>query len=258
MELFVAGVAKLFASFHTNARLCDCCESDVLLLSTHSSATITSIMSSSKLTQSDTAYHRVSLDHDVSSRFREDFNQTTTSQHNEKTKGRNGEIAWSAILLTIPLLLLTCVLFALVFGYRVTIDDAPFDHLKGNESALGDDDAYYVALNATFLIFLASWMSSLAPMLTGVAITLAAYPIAGKLLQDTIGDNRQNLLTPFQFNLAVRLVDGSAWSGLWRLLLYKLGWGKQTRTHGTALTALFRTTLFFVALGSVLLPNSGV
>lgn len=197
---------------------------------------------------SNMTYHSIDLKNNASNRSQEDFSRTAISQREERIEGKNREIVWSALLLTLPLLILTCVFFAFVFGYQVDIEDAPFERLKGNGSALDDGSAYYVNLSATFLIFLASWMSSLAPMLTGVAITLAAYPVAGKLLEDTTSQNPEKLMTPFQFNLAVRLIDGSAWSGLWNVTRYRFGWGKRNRSHSGALAALIRMTLIFVSL----------
>jgi len=164
------------------------------------------------------------------------------------TKGKRQQIAWNTALLTIPMLILTSVLFAFVFGYRIDLEEEPYPNLKGNESTLGDDSAYYVDLNSTLLIFLASWMSSLAPMLAGFAITLAAYPIAGRLFEDTMQSNRERLLTPFQLNLTLKLVNGSTWSSLWSLLLYRIGWGKRVQGQGVALTSFLKVTIVVVFL----------
>lgn len=205
-------------------------------------------MPSSKFTTRSPAYHSVELRDNVGTRSEDNIDQTLASARQQEIKGKRHEIAWSAFFLTFPMLLLTCVLFAFVFGYRIDRNDEPFEQLKGNDSSLPTDDAYYVDLNSTLLIFLASWMSSLAPMLAGFAVTLAAYPVAAKLLQDTTQHNRDRLLTPFQLHLTLRLINGSTWSAIWNLLLYRLGWGKRVKGQGVALVSLSRVTLVVVAL----------
>ncbi|KAK5940848.1 hypothetical protein PMZ80_007265 [Knufia obscura] len=166
-------------------------------------------------------------------------------------KGKQQDIAWNTALLTVPMLILTTIFFAFVFGYRVEREDEPFPNLRGNKSTLADDHAYYVDLNSTFLMFLASWMSSLAPMLSGFAITLAAYPIAARLFEDSMEDNRDRLLTPFQLNLALKLVNGSTWSGIWSWILYRLGWGKRVKGQGAALQSFLKVTLLVVFLSTL-------
>ena len=192
-------------------------------------------------------YQNIDFQNDAAIRSDEHVSQYS-SRERMSTRAKRQEIAWNAALLTIPMLILTSILFAFVFGYRVNLEEEPFPNLKGNESTLGDDEAYYVDLNSTFLIFLASWMSSLAPMLAGFAITLAAYPIAGRLFEDTMQSNRERLLTPFQLNLTLKLVNGSTWSGLWSLLLYRIGWGKRVQGQGVALTSFLKVTIVVVFL----------
>lgn len=206
-------------------------------------------MSSSKIsTTTSPAYHTVELGEDIVNRSDEHLGRYSQPPQQQKPNGKRQEIAWNAFFLTFPMLVLTCLLFAFVFGYQIDRDEEPFEQLKGNESSLPDDDAYYVNLSSTMLIFLASWMSSLAPMLAGFALTLAAYPVAGKLFEDTNQQNRDRLLTPFQLHLALRLINGSTWSAIWNLMLYRLGWGKRVKAQGAALVSLFRVTLLVVFL----------
>jgi len=206
-----------------------------------------STTSNTKSAATGAGYHSVSLENEHTS-YIGGYREPPIYNKTAKAKGKKHDIAFNAFFLTVPMLVLTMVLFAFVFGYRINLGEEPFPNLKGNESAIISDDAYYVDLNSTFLIFLASWMSSLAPMLAGFAITLAAYPIAGRLFEDSIQQNRERLLTPFQLNLTLKLVNGSTWSGLWSLMLYRLGWGKRVQGQGAALVSLFRVTLFIVLL----------
>lgn len=212
-------------------------------------------MPSSKNTTVNSAYYSVELSDNVASRSEEYITDTIAVSQLQRSNGKAKEIAWNAFFLVFPMLLLTCVLFAFVFGYRIDESDEPFEQLRGNESSLPKNDAYYVNLNSTLLIFLVSWMSSLAPMLAGFAIALAAYPIAARLFEDTTQQNQERLLTPFQLHLTLRLINGSTWSAIWNLMLYRLGWGKRVKGQGAALVSLFRVTLAVVALRSVPVPS---
>lgn len=204
-------------------------------------------MPSLKAMATNTVYHNIDIQNDAAARPCDTISRYP-SRDKMSAKGKRQEIVWNTALLTIPLLVLTIILFAFVFGYRVDLEDEPFPNLKGNESTLGDDSAYYVDLNSTFLVFLASWMSSLAPLLATFAITLAAYPISGRLFEDTMQENRDRLLTPFQLNLTLKLVNGSTWSGIWSLMLYRLGWGKRVRGQGAALISFLKVTVIVVFL----------
>ena len=213
---------------------------------THHIPVITATMSSLKPAANNTTYRNIDLQHDAATHSEELL--PGYSPHDRLSiKTKRQEIAWNAGLLVVPMLVLTSVLFAFVYGYQVKFEDGPFLNLKGSNSSHADD-AYYVDLNSTFLIFLASWMSSLAPMLAGFAITLAAYPIAGRILEDTMMQNRDRLLTPFQVNLTLKLVNGSTWSGLWSMILYRFGWGKRVKGHGAALASFLKVTVVLILL----------
>jgi len=172
---------------------------------------------------------------------------TTLMRHN-KARGTRQDIVWNALCLTIPMLLLTLALLVLIFLYRIDVEAAPYPTLEGNSTASMTSDAYYVNRSSTLVIFIASWMSSLAPMMSGFAISLAAYPIAGRLLDDTLQQHKDKLLTPFQLSLTMKLLNGSSWSALWSMLLYRIGWGKRVIRQGAALRALFKVTLAVLSL----------
>lgn len=194
-------------------------------------------------------YHTVESEHDLVAEPYENVNNVGKRPKRPSTSVMWLDIAWNTFFLTIPMLVLTCILFSFIFGYRVTSTVAPFERLRGsNSSSQLSNDAFFVDLNSTFLVFIASWMSSLAPMLASFAIALAAYPVAERLYHDTMQYKRENLLTPFQLHLTLRLITGSTWVAIWNMLLYRLGWGKGSKRQGTALTSLFRLTCMVVLL----------
>lgn len=205
-------------------------------------------MPSSKNFALSSTYHTVELRDNLATRSEEYIADSIAISQLQRSKGKAKNIASNTFFLTFPILLLTCFLFAFVFGYRVDTKGGPFEQLRGNESSLLTSNAYYVDLNSTLLIFLVSWMSSLAPMLAGFAIALAAYPVAARLFDDTTQQNQERLLTPFQLHLTLRLINGSTWSAIWNLMLYRLGWGKRVKGQGAALVSLFRVTLAVVIL----------
>lgn len=84
--------------------------------------------------------------------------------------GRLSDLGLSFVVLTIPMLLFSVCLIGLVFHFRLTPPSKIFENLYVD----GQDNAgvYYINLSATFLVFIASWSSSLARALTGFALTL--------------------------------------------------------------------------------------
>ena len=155
-------------------------------------------------------------------------------------------IVWSALLLTLPMLLLTIALLALIFGYQVKSSQAPFPGLIGNSTDSVVAGAFYVDLPATFVIFVSSWMSSLAPILVGLAISLAIYPISDQFLADSMQSNGDRLLTPYQLAIALKFISGAVWGGLLDLANYWIG--KRAQIQGKTLRSLTWATVSLVFL----------
>lgn len=143
--------------------------------------------------------------------------------------------------------LLTAALVLMVFKYKVTTESE--NQFSRPDTTLSANDAYYVHADSTMLVFLASWMSSLAPLLAGCAISLAAYPIAQKLFEDTLSTSQERLPTPFQFAIALKFINGSTWSAIWDLLLYRFRRRSQTVQRCAALEALTSVTVTTLLLG---------
>jgi len=69
-----------------------------------------------------------------------------------------------------------------------------------------EDEAgvYYVNLSATILAQLASWSSSLAPILASFILGPCAYTVCQKDLSKARSNNPDKLLTPYQLALILR------------------------------------------------------
>lgn len=139
------------------------------------------------------------------------------------------------------------LLLGLVFHYRVTHNSPPYEHLQ-LEGAKDEPGIYYVNLNATFIVFIASWSSSVAPMLASFILVLAAYPICRQYLGQARANLIRELLTPYQLALTLRFMNGGGFGALWSWLKYHVGW-KNVRERqdsvlrNTALIAIFATSL---------------
>jgi hypothetical protein len=168
----------------------------------------------------------------------------------KKMSGRLPDIALSFSVVTIPMLLFTGFLLGLVYHYRITHNDVPFETLRvaGTTDEAG---IYYVNLSATILIFIASWSSSLATILAGFIMALASYPIARRHLQDARAYKPQQLLTPFQLALTLRFLDGGGWGALWSWIKYVAGWRKQRQLQARTLTTSASVMIVAIFLGYV-------
>lgn len=127
------------------------------------------------------------------------------------------EIATSSCLSVIPMTILTITLVLLVLKFQVRTRSGA-DFLSAATPTELRGDAFYIDVNSTLLVFIASWMSSLAPLLTGFLINLASFPISQKLLEDTI--HRPHALpTLAQLTIIIKFCSGAPCSGLWDLLV---------------------------------------
>jgi hypothetical protein len=129
------------------------------------------------------------------------------------------DILLAAAILTIPLLILTAALLFLVFSYL--IKPATFNSLGFpiNQNAHISSDAYYINFSATSLTTVASWCSSLAPLLPPTVMTLLLYHISAMLKTKSENHANQELPTPFQLSLLVSFSEASLLS-LWRWFVY--------------------------------------
>ncbi|KAJ5403236.1 hypothetical protein N7509_003107 [Penicillium cosmopolitanum] len=135
----------------------------------------------------------------------------------------------------------------MVFQYRVTPDDSPFKNLRF-PSTSDENNAVFVDLNSSVILFVTSWASSLAPMLSGFLMALASFPIARQLSNNIRNGRTDSLPTPYQLGLTIRFLDGSALGAIWSWMIYVVSWRK-TRVPQTPLLV---TTSNIAVLATVL------
>lgn len=147
----------------------------------------------------------------------------------QRLGGRYGSIFLSLSVVTLPMLTFSAVLLGLVMKYRVQYTSGPYANLELQGFAYRSG-SYYVDLSATFLIFVASWSSSVATIAAGFMTALAAYPIAKKYVGLVERQQTNKLLTPYQLALTIRLLDGGGIGALWEWLKYAIK-GKSRRQN---------------------------
>src|ERR1700722_6791762 len=119
------------------------------------------------------------------------------------------------LAVTCPLALVSAALLGLVYGYRVGTEQSLF---APNSDADGNG---YVLVNypATRLLFAASFLSTLAPILGSFVMTLWTLVVARDLRTASIGRQVDHLPTPYQLSLIIGLTLAST-ERLWRYYVY--------------------------------------
>ncbi|THV71581.1 hypothetical protein D6D28_04326 [Aureobasidium pullulans] len=148
------------------------------------------------------------------------------------------------------MLLFSAVLLGLVFYYRISHTSSTSNTftLSGNK---GETGVFYVRLNATYLIFIASWSSSLAPILTACAVALGSYPVARKCLKVARLDQPDQLFTPYQLALTLGMTNGAGIGSLWNWLKYLYGWRSKRQTQAGALVSIAALLVSVTFLGFI-------
>jgi hypothetical protein len=162
--------------------------------------------------------------------------------------GRFLDITLSFVIVTIPMFLFAGLLLGLVFRNRVTHNNPPYKHLQ-LEGTTDEPGIYYVNLNATFLVFIASWSSSVAPMLGSFILLLAAYPICRQYLRQAQANITRELLTPYQLTLTLRFMNGGGFGALWSWLKYHTGWKNVREPQGSVLSKTALVAILASSLG---------
>ncbi|KAL2066479.1 hypothetical protein VTL71DRAFT_2550 [Oculimacula yallundae] len=167
--------------------------------------------------------------------------------------GRKGDIAFAFSLMTIPMSLFSALLLGLIFHFRVTPSTSTSDLQLPDTPT--HDSVIYVNTSATTLTTVASWSSTLAPILVGCAITLISYPVAKQIMTAGQSGRTEKLPTPFQLSLMLKMITGGSPQSLWNWILYVWGWRGKKASQGSPMRlmtsilvlALMLSTLVFAA-----------
>ncbi|KAF7507035.1 hypothetical protein GJ744_010963 [Endocarpon pusillum] len=124
----------------------------------------------------------------------EDYERRPSSS---RMGGLYRNILLSFFAMTVPMLTFSALLIGLIYDYRIVRNPFPSDNLRFN-GGQDDSNAIYVGLSATTLITVASWSSTIAPLLIGFALALVSYPVARVLLKAEQDSRPEQLPTTFQ------------------------------------------------------------
>ncbi|KIW16458.1 hypothetical protein PV08_06512 [Exophiala spinifera] len=127
------------------------------------------------------------------------------------------------IIVILPMACLVAGLLGLMFGYRVRSDTSLFPQVS-NTNSLNDNAVVLVNYSATRIAFVASWASTLAPLLAAFVMNLISYQTALKMLRSSSGTNQHDLPSPYQYSLLVGLCLASI-GRLGRYWVYSTGEG---------------------------------
>lgn len=167
----------------------------------------------------------------------------------KRIKGRIKEIWLAFAVMTIPMMAFTAVLLGLVFKYQITPNDFMSSDLSF-DLGRAQSNNYFVRISSTTLITVASWSSSLAPILVGFALTLISYPLARGMLAASVKSDISQLPTPFQLSLIVRMITSGSFAALWSWMTYSFGWKGRREHQGRSLRSLVTILMLGLLLRS--------
>ena len=171
--------------------------------------------------------------------------QSRTSGHGHRQLLLN--IIWPTTAIVVPISLVSAVLIGLVCGYRVKTAPSLFQSVvPANNTA----DSAYVLVNysATRLVFLASWLSSMAPLLASFVMVLWSLPTAQTMRMASIESQPSHLPTPYQLSLVVGLTLAST-ERLRQYLTYAMARSRPSIPPVLHKAAMILTLCVFLACG---------
>ena len=144
----------------------------------------------------------------------------------------------------VPMIGLSAIILGLVFGYQVDRSQTSDSPLALSQESDTGESAYYVHINSTTFATIASWSSTLAPLLVFAAMSLASFPVA-RSLQNKSSLATADLPTPYQLSILLETLTGSAMS-MWSLLRYRR-W-----PHKQPLASVLRSAVTILVVASLM------
>src|SRR5271154_2097964 len=126
--------------------------------------------------------------------------QSSVSEHSHRPLLRN--VIWPMTAVILPITLLSGVLVGLVWGYRVVPEQGLFPYSSNANQTIGRT-WIFVDYSATRLVFVASWLSTLAPALASFVMVLWSLPIAQAMRAASVALDAGHLPTPYQLSLII-------------------------------------------------------
>ena len=107
------------------------------------------------------------------------------------------DITLACLVICIPMLVLSAGLLGIIYAYRVIQRDSDLLFSESPGGVDMDPSVYLVNYSATRLITIASWTSSVAPLLPGFVMTLLSFPAARRFLRTSQAGQEHSLPTPY-------------------------------------------------------------
>jgi hypothetical protein len=120
-----------------------------------------------------------------------------------------GTILLPTLAIILPMTCLVAFLLGLIFGYRVKSEASLFNEVS-NSHALNNHAVVLVNYSATRIAFVASWASTVAPLLAGFIMNLMSYKTALLMYHSSLGSSQSDLPTPYQYSLLIGLCLASS------------------------------------------------
>ncbi|KAL8685530.1 MAG: hypothetical protein Q9218_007704 [Villophora microphyllina] len=158
----------------------------------------------------------------------------------EKSKPKVGaaisDLLQGALLPCIPVVIVSAALLTLVLRNRVDLDpgwqglQAPVnDHVWDDKlqnwvlpySSTGFSSAYLVRYNPATLAAIASWTSKILPLITGTSMAVIAFFAGRRILEATNNERADELPTPHQTSLLIKLLQTHTPKSLGDVVLYR-------------------------------------
>jgi hypothetical protein len=149
----------------------------------------------------------------------------------------SSEIWFAFAIITVPLVVLSATLVAIVLHYRVEHTQELSFPLLGTE--VDEPGVYYVRISATTLVLLASFSSAVAPTLVGFLMTLVRYQVSRDIVRHSERGNLHQLPTGYQLGLLITIFD-SGIRAIWPWMRYT--WQTKRRIVGAVTTSAWALT----------------
>lgn len=153
-------------------------------------------------------------------------NTATDGAHKNGCRRLWQGIALPVFITILPFLVIVGTLLFLVFNYQVEPLSQDLQLLDDNY----DVNAYLVNFNASKLLALASWASSLATMLPAYIMALCSFYTASIVNQLAERERSGHLPTPYQLGLLLEVLAAKPTS-IWTVLGY-LAWKRRSKLPG--------------------------
>lgn len=111
----------------------------------------------------------------------------------------------------IPMIFLPALLLGLVFARSTKNDPSSETEFSFNANETSNpSDSYFVKMNATTLLTISAWSSTLTPLLGAVLMHLWSYRAAASIFKHSQNRYKLGLPSPYQFALILEMIKGQS------------------------------------------------